>query len=366
MQIDVDISIPGQPPTTYTIHIGPSASARLWPVAARLAPGRTPVVITDETVARLHVASLIGGHEPRPAVVALPPGEDSKSLASAAHVYAELARLRFERSDVLVAFGGGVIGDLAGFVAATWMRGVPFVQAPTTLEAAVDAAVGGKAGVNHAAGKNLIGAFHQPRAVFIDTNFLRTLPQRDFAAGLAESVKHAAIRDRDFVQFHADHAAEICARDDGIVSRLIERNCRIKAAVVAADERESGLRAILNHGHTIGHALECCLGYELRHGECVALGMQVENEIARRRGWLSDGDATWIAGLLTVALGLPSEVPRPIDNATVLNATRLDKKNRAGAVGYVLLRGLGKPQIVHDVTDAEVAAALAIIQPQHE
>lgn len=318
--------------------------------------------MTDETVARLH-GDAIRTQVPGAKLVAVAPGEESKSLTTAAWLYERLAEARVGRRDALIALGGGVVGDLAGFVAATWLRGIDFVQVPTTLESAVDASVGGKTGVNLPAGKNLVGAFHQPAAVVIDTDFLNTLPQRDFRAGLAESVKHAAIRDPDFLNWHEQRADAIVARDPQTLDELIERNCRIKAGVVEQDEREAGLRAILNHGHTIGHAIEHVLGYELRHGECVALGMIAENALAVGRGLLSARAAERIRVLLA-ELGLPTALPRGLDPAAFRAALAVDKKNAGGAVNYVLLHErdeVGRTVRVGDVSENELAAALGAI-----
>jgi len=317
------------------------------------------LIVSDETVAALH-AHQIQAVAPSAKLVTIPPGEASKSLASAARLYDQLATARIGRRDAIVAFGGGVVGDLAGFVAATWLRGIDFIQMPTTLEAAVDASVGGKTGVNLPSGKNLVGAFHQPTAVLVDTDFLNTLSQRDFRAGLAESVKHAVIRDPDFLSWHEQHAAAIDARDPQLIAELICRNCRIKAAIVEQDEREAGLRAILNHGHTIGHALEHVLGYELRHGECVALGMIAENALAVGRGLLSSATAMRIRALLA-RLGLPTRLSHALDAGAFRAALALDKKSVAGAVNYVLLSDAGRTVRVADVSDAEVAAAIAAI-----
>lgn len=353
---------------SYPILIGDGAAAHLPKLLATHGGQKQVVVVADETVFRLHGAALSAA---LPSVTALtfPAGETSKSLTQVERLCDELARLRVERDGLLIAFGGGVAGDLGGFVAAAWLRGIAFIQVPTTLLAAVDASVGGKTGVNLRAGKNLVGAFHQPRAVVIDTRFLATLPRRDFAAGLAESVKHAAIREPAFLDWHEVHAEVFATfpketangKAADIVAGLIGRNCAIKAAVVGCDEREAGLRAILNYGHTIGHAFEHVLEYELRHGECVALGMRVENEIARRRGWLSATDAERIAALLD-RLGLPARLSRALDPADVWSACQVDKKVRDGRVNFVLLRALGQPERVADVTEGEVAAALPAVQ----
>jgi 3-dehydroquinate synthase len=346
---------------SYPIYIGPSARVALAECGAG-AEGDTQVaVIADETVASLHgqrLEPLLNlGH----IVITFPPGERSKTLEQVEALHRRLAAARVERHAVIVTFGGGVAGDLGGFVAATWLRGVRCIHMPTTLLAAVDAAVGGKTGVNLPEGKNLVGVFHQPAAVIVDTDFLDTLPARDFTAGLAESVKQAIVRDAEFLAWHEATAAAVCGRDPAALAHLITRNCELKADIVAQDEREAGLRAILNYGHTIGHAIERLLGYELRHGECVALGMLVENEVARARGLLAPSEADRIRDLIA-RLGLPLQVPRPLDAPDFAAACRADKKVRGGAVNFVLIRGIGAPVRVADVTPAEIAAALTAIQ----
>lgn len=255
-----------------------------------------------------------------------------------------------------------MVGDLTGFLAATWLRGVPFVQVPTTLEADVDAAVGGKTAVNHAAGKNLIGAFHQPRMVLIDTGTLATLDERDHRAGLAESVKHGIIRDAEFFTWHEDRARAILDRDEAVLGELIERNCRIKAEVVAADEREAGLRAILNFGHTIGHAIESDQAYALRHGECVALGMVAATEIAVARGMLARRDADRITVLLK-KMGLATRLRQPADPEVLTALMQKDKKVQSGKIRFVLPTGIGEVVTVSDVTSQQIAVGIGAIQP---
>lgn len=346
----------------YPIFVGAGARGQLMLLVGKLPGVRQIALICDERVAGLHLDKIRAGLEWPLSVLRVPPGEESKTLAQAGRLYDELARIRFGRKDLVVTFGGGVTGDLGGFVAATWVRGVRFIQVPTTLEAAIDASIGGKTGVNHAAGKNLIGAFHQPAAVLIDTEFLETLPQRDYIAGLGESVKHAIIRDPDLLGWHEEHAREIVERKPDVLELLIARNCEIKADVVARDEREDDLRMILNYGHTIGHAIEHLLGYALRHGECVALGILAENEIAVRRGLLADEDARRIAALIGT-LGLPTRLPQRLGAERVEEVCRMDKKARSGAVHYVLVGATGEPVVVHDVTPTELAAGLEAINP---
>lgn len=344
--ISVDVPLGDR---AYAIHIGPGAIGRLGDEVGRVAPARRAAIITDQTVAALHAHRLI---EPLAQAgvdgefIVIPPGEASKSLAQASGLYDRLAARRHARNEPIIALGGGVVGDLAGFVASTWMRGVPWVQCPTTMEAAVDAAVGGKTGVNHAAGKNLIGAFHQPRVVLADTACLATLSDRDYRAGLAESVKHALVRDEAFLAWHEENADRILSRDDATVSALIRRNCEIKAAIVAADERESGGpgigRAALNVGHTIGHALEADATLALRHGEAVALGLVVELDLAVRVAGFDAAARDRIERLLG-RLGLPLKVPgRQGLEAAVLGRTLLDKKNREQTTRWVLPMAIGQ------------------------
>ena len=350
------------PDREYVVHIG-TGSRKIIPKLVENAQASSRLVlIEDESVADLHDQQLIPSLSTIPVVIRVPSGESSKSINQLTRIYDRLAAERVGRDALILAFGGGVIGDLAGFAAASWMRGIPFLQIPTTLEAAIDASVGGKTAINLPAGKNLVGAFHQPIGVVVDLDFLATLPEREFVAGLAESIKHAVIRDPDLLAWHEAQRDAIAARDPAVVETLIARNCAIKAEVVGLDEREAGLRAILNHGHTIGHAIELELGYELRHGECVALGMRVENQLAVERGWLSASDAARIDRLLA-SLGLPSKLPRKVRPEAILAACRLDKKNAGDAITFMLLHGIGACERVRDISDEVVVSALARIQP---
>ncbi len=343
---------------SYLVHIGPCARKMLR--KCNLSTGQV-AVIADRSVADLHLDKLRPLLPRDPLVLAFPPGEASKSLHQARNCYEALAQARIERGGVIVTFGGGVAADLGGFVAGTWLRGIRVIHLPTTMLAAVDASVGGKTAVNLPVGKNLVGVFHQPMMVIVDTDFLDTLPERELVAGLAESVKQALVRNRAFFEWQEAQIAALRARDVAATGELIARSCAIKAEIVSQDEREAGLRAILNYGHTIGHALEHLLGYELRHGECVALGMLAENELACARGVLPRADADRIRDLLT-RLGLPIRLPRPVDPDEVLRLCRLDKKTVAGALQFVLIRGIGAPERVVNVTPDEITAALRVIQ----
>jgi 3-dehydroquinate synthase len=344
---------------SYGIDIGPGLLDQLGPIARQLVPARRCAVISDQTVADLHAPRAVASLEQAGYQVSLlpfPPGDASKSLATAEKLYDGLAAAGIERSSLIVTLGGGVTGDLGGFVAATWLRGVPFIQAPTTLEADVDASVGGKVAVNHASGKNMIGAFYQPRRVVIDVACLRTLPKHKLTSGLGESVKHGLIRDADFFAWHETHAEAILACDEPVMAELIERNVRIKAAVVAADEREGHLRAILNFGHTFGHAVESEMHYQLYHGDCVAIGMVAACRIGQRRGTISAEEVGRIERLLE-RLALPTRIPAHIPTDVLLEWMKRDKKVKAGKIQFVLPKGIGDVYITDDVTEAELREA---------
>lgn len=350
---------------SYSIIIGSGVLDSLGSRLAELCPSPTAAVISDDNVAPHYAERALqsltaAGYKTSLMVVRA--GEQSKSLAMASGLYGDLARAGIERSSPLVSLGGGVVGDLTGFIAATWLRGVPFVQVPTTVEADVDASVGGKTAVNHDAGKNLIGAFHQPRMVLIDTATLATLDVRDHRAGLAESVKHGVIRDADFFTWHEENASDILLRDEAVMAELIERNCRIKADVVRSDEREAGVRAILNFGHTIGHAIEAEQGYALRHGECVALGMIAACAIAVRRGMIDQADADRVTTLLK-KLGLSTRLEAMPDMGSQRALMMKDKKVAAGKLRFVLPTSIGEVVITSDVTWEEIEASYEAIAP---
>ena len=290
-------------------------------------------------------------------LVTIPPGEKSKRLAVVEQVYDRLFEFAMERSDAVVALGGGVVGDLAGFVAATFKRGVDFMQVPTTLLAMVDSSIGGKAGVNHPRGKNMIGAFHQPRLVFADVTTLRTLPRRELGCGLAETVKHAVIRDAEFFAYLEQHRQDVLALAPPVLMDLVARNCRIKAAVVSADEREIGLRAILNLGHTVGHAIETVLAdRDVHHGEAVSLGLVAACRLAVQRGLMQPAEAQRVEQLLR-SFELPVHLPDlPTDD--LYEAMRHDKKVKGGRITFVLPRGLGDGALVNDVTEEQAKAVI--------
>lgn len=326
----------------YEIRIGPGQLSDLGSSLAELVPARRATVISDRNVAPLYADRLgrsLLDADIEYTLLAVPPGDASKSLEMAGELFDELAIGRHGRDVPIIALGGGMVGDLAGFVAATWHRGVPFVQCPTTLEAMIDASIGGKTAVNLPAGKNLIGVFYQPVFVCIDTNCLASLGDRDFRSGLAESVKHAVIAGGDFLDWHQTNCDAIRNREPGILQELIRRNCGIKAAIVMADERETATngvgRAALNFGHTIGHALESQSRYQLRHGEAVALGMVAAMELAVRIADFPVDSRARVESLL-VKLGLPIRAANPIDTVELAFRIGGDKKAMHEGVRFVL------------------------------
>ena len=345
-------------PRSYPIVIGPGVLDEAGLLATHV-PGRDLLVVTDETVAPLYLARLLAAlPDRRTHSIALPDGEEHKTLATLGRVFDALVEARLNRDACVVALGGGVVGDLAGFAAACYQRGVDFVQVPTTLLAQVDSAVGGKTGVNHPGGKNLLGAFHQPRAVLADTATLATLPKRELRAGLAEVVKYGLVEDADFLEWIERHVEALLALDPEATVHAVRRSCEIKARVVADDEREHGRRALLNLGHTFGHAIETAAGYgEWLHGEAVAVGMLLAADLSRRLGWLRDEDVARVRALLERA-GLPTVAP-PIGAETARRLMGMDKKVLGGRIRLVLLRGLGQGVVSADCPADALQATLA-------
>jgi 3-dehydroquinate synthase len=338
-------------PRSYPIHIGPGLRRRRDLLAAGLR-GKQVLIVSDSTVAPLYLDELtatLDGYQVESLV--FPDGEASKTLGTVQAVFDKLIDVRFERSATLLALGGGVVGDIAGFAAACYQRGVHVLQVPTTLLAQVDSSVGGKTGVNHPRGKNLIGAFHQPTAVLIDTETLDTLDARQFRAGLAEVIKYGLIRDADFFDWLEVRMDRLLERDPDTLRESIARSCRNKAEVVHADEFEAGQRALLNLGHTFGHALEAGTGYgRWLHGEAVAIGSVLAAELSLRSGWLAQGEYERIVALFEAA-GLPTAPPVGMTLATWQSLMALDKKVSGGKLRLVLLEGLGRA-IVSDDFDA--------------
>ena len=327
---------------TYPIYIGSGLLAG-GELLRKHVPGNTALVVTNETVAPLYldrvVAALSEGGEIRVEVVILPDGEEHKSMDVLMKVFDKALDARLDRQTTFVALGGGVIGDMTGFAAASYQRGVHFVQIPTTVMAMVDSSVGGKTGVNHPAGKNMIGAFYQPRCVLIDTDTLSTLPDREYASGMAEVVKYGLIRDADFFEWQERNVDALMARDGDVVVRAIERSCVNKAEVVALDEKEGGVRATLNLGHTFGHAIETGIGYgEWLHGEAVSVGMVMAADMSERLGWIDESVARRTLDLLK-KFDLPTDVPEGMTVETFEKLMAVDKKAANGKLRLILLKG---------------------------
>ncbi|RDJ00242.1 3-dehydroquinate synthase [Dyella solisilvae] len=343
---------------SYPVWIGPGllTDHARWRATLR---GRHALVISNTTVAPLYLPRVSEGLEGLQwSSYLLDDGEAHKTFANVGRALEALAQLGATRDACVVALGGGVVGDLAGFTAACWMRGIDFIQMPTTLLSMVDSSVGGKTGVNLPAGKNLVGAFHQPRAVVADIDTLASLPDREYRAGLAEVVKGAAIGDPAFFAWLEQNAEALNARDTAPLVEAIARKVVYKAGVVARDETEQGERALLNLGHTFGHALETAGKYQvLLHGEGVAVGMLLAAQLSERLGMGTAGDTTRLHRLLTT-LGLPTAIPGGMAPEQLLALMRLDKKNLAGTLRLILWRGIGRAEIVSGVDEADVLAVL--------
>ncbi|MBI3546271.1 MAG: 3-dehydroquinate synthase [Gammaproteobacteria bacterium] len=349
-------------PRSYPIYIG----SGLLDQAKLLVPhikGKRVAIVTNETVAPLYLSKLRAQLAAfQPVEVILPDGEQYKNLEVLNRIFDALLSARSDRNTTLIALGGGVVGDMGGFAAACYQRGVPFIQIPTTLLAQVDSSVGGKTGVNHALGKNMIGAFYQPRAVIIDTDTLKTLPARELSAGLAEIIKYGVIRDPEFFSWLEENMDKLLARDSSVLAHAIHRSCQNKAEVVAADERESGVRATLNFGHTFGHAIETGLGYGVwLHGEAIAAGMVMAADLSRRLKWLSSAETARIENLIRRAR-LPVRAPATLSSKRFLELMAVDKKVLDGQMRLVLLKSLGQAVVTADYPRAELEATLASVR----
>ena len=325
---------------TYPVYVEAGFLRRLDQLAAEHLARRRVVMIADAAVHELYRAGKLGPTTWTGPTLTFPPGEKSKTRATWARLSDSLLEQGHGRDTGLIALGGGVTGDLVGFVAATYMRGLPYIQVPTTLLAMLDASVGGKTGVDTTYGKNLIGAFHPPAAVVADPLVLKTLPERAYRAGLAEAVKHGLIADAAYFAWMEKQADALAQREPTALTRLIWRSVEIKAEVVSGDERESGRRAILNAGHTVAHALEQTSNYELPHGEAVALGLVVECRLAEQLGLAPEGLGQRVAGLLA-RLGLPRQLNSAMDSTSVLGSMATDKKNRGDHIHFALPARVG-------------------------
>ena len=340
---------------SYPIHVGSGLleDARLY---APHLESRRVAVITNEVVAPLYLERLgraLGQAGAAATSIVVADGEQAKDWRTLEHVFDRLLAARCGRDTVIIALGGGVVGDLAGFAAAVYQRGVPFIQVPTTLLAQVDSSVGGKTAINHPRGKNMIGAFHQPRAVIADVATLDSLPERELRAGVAEVIKHALVLDAAFVTWLEASLASLLVRDRAALAHAVRRSCELKAQVVTLDERESGLRAILNFGHTFGHAIETGVGYgKWLHGEAVAAGMVMAAELSVRTGLLSRADAERVRALVSRA-GLPATGPE-LSTELMLDLMQVDKKAAQGQLRFVLLEAPGKATVRGGIAEVQI------------
>ena len=344
---------------SYPIYIGEGLLARADILHSHI-DGRQVMIVTNETVAPLYLqkaqAALAGS---QCHTVILPDGEQYKTWEVLNRIFDALLERQCDRRVTVVALGGGVIGDMAGFAAACYQRGVPFIQIPTTLLAQVDSSVGGKTGVNHPLGKNMIGAFHQPNCVLIDTATLNTLPDRELSAGLAEVIKYGLIRDAAFLEWLEKNMDALLGRDAEVLAAAIERSCRNKAEVVAADERESGVRALLNLGHTFGHAIETGVGYGVwLHGEAVAAGMYMAAALSERLGWISAADVARVEAVIRCAR-LPVRAPAKLEPERMLELMAVDKKAQEGMIRLVLLKAVGEAVLTADYDPVQLREIIA-------
>ena len=346
---------------SYPIYIGKGLLGAPDLYKALLPPAAQVMVVTNTTVKKHYLGAVKAAlADFRVSSYTIPDGESYKTLGTFNDIITELLKARFDRGSWLLALGGGVVGDLTGFAAACYQRGIDFIQLPTTLLAQVDSSVGGKTGVNHELGKNMIGAFHQPRGVIADVATLDTLPAREFSAGLAEVIKYGLIRDPEFFAWLEQNMDAVMARDAGALEHIIERSCVNKAEVVAADEREGGVRALLNLGHTFGHAIETALHYHSwLHGEAVGAGMVMAADLSLRQGWLQPDDVARIQSLVQRA-GLKTTLPAKLKGANLRELMAVDKKARDGRLNLILLKGVGRAEVVAEFDEALLQQTLAL------
>lgn len=346
---------------SYDILVGSGLLDKAGKYVADACKGKSAAIITNERIGNLYAGWVVSNLESagiRASVTTVPAGERYKTLRTVARIYEKFVDQKLDRGGIVIGLGGGVVGDMAGFAAATYMRGVDFVQIPTSLLAQVDASVGGKTGVDLSRGKNLVGAFHQPRLVLIDISTLATLPKCEFRSGLAEVIKHGIIRDGEYFYFVERNMSAILRLKPDILKPTVERSCEIKADVVRQDERESGLRRILNFGHTVGHAVESLTGYRVyKHGEAVAVGMVTAALVSRERGTAEPDLIDQIVSILQAA-GLPYKLPDGISHHEIVSAMGLDKKVSQGRLHAVLVDKIGSAYVADDVSSETWLAAL--------
>ncbi|MBI4181283.1 MAG: 3-dehydroquinate synthase [Chloroflexi bacterium] len=344
---------------SYNIHIGPGILGQIPTWLKQIGFSDKLVVITDPTVRNLYGNSLkqsLASNGFKVVLLEVPTGEEQKSLETAARLYRELTDFYAERTTPILALGGGVIGDLSGFIAATYLRGVPLIQIPTTLLAQLDSSIGGKVAVNHGLLKNKIGAFYQPRLVISDITTLKTLPANEISDGLAEAIKYGVIRDAELFSYIESNLDQIKSLDDKVMETIVFRSAKIKAEVVEKDERDFGLRQILNYGHTVGHAIESVSDFKVSHGEAVAIGMLVAARISNKLGILDQSEVVRLKNIIAGA-GLPTELPS-LETEKLIQAVRHDKKTWQGKTKFILPRTIGDVFISDEISHSIIAKAL--------
>jgi 3-dehydroquinate synthase len=350
---------------SYDIYLGQNILDRIPVLLGRHRWGNNYVVITDDTVASLYgeaFRSTMNRAGLPVETMSFPAGEKSKTMTTLLELANRMIELGCDRGTCLIALGGGVVGDLTGFLASIFMRGISYLQIPTTLLAQVDSSIGGKTGVDIPAGKNMLGTFYQPKAVIIDLAFLDTLPEEEYVNGLAEVVKYGAIESRDLFELLKVKREEVIGRHMGTLELLVRESCRIKKGIVELDERENGLRRILNFGHTIGHAIERALDYRYPHGKAVSLGMAAAARISASMGYLSTDACREIEDLLS-ALGLPTRLPPGVGPEKICEGLKADKKKQKGDVRFVLLKNIGLPFVRGKIKDEEILGVLTEMVP---
>ncbi len=348
--------------SNYSIHIEGGSLSRIGNIIKGILPlSVNAEIVTNDVVGNLYgniVKNSLEANGIKSNIIEIPDGEEYKSLEWAGNIFDAFVEHKVNRNSAVIALGGGVIGDLAGFVAATFMRGIHFIQVPTTLVAQVDSSIGGKTAVNHPKAKNLIGVFYQPEYVLIDIDVLKSLPEREFRSGLAEVVKHGVIMDKELFEYMETNISKILALDPQSIEQIVARSCKDKVTIIEQDEKEQNIRAILNYGHTIGHGIESVTKYRtFRHGEAISIGMMVASRIAVNRGMLKEENLTRQSNLLK-AFGLPTVFP-DLDVDNVINAVYLDKKiKEAGKLRFVLPKDIGEAIIIENIEENEVRRAI--------
>lgn len=346
--------------SSHEIRIGQNILDRMILLVAKNHRASRYVIVTDSNVNRLYGRTMLAAMDQagmNASLMEIPAGEASKNMAMVMDLAARLLELGADRGTLLVALGGGVVGDLTGFIASVYMRAVPYLQIPTTLVGQVDSAIGGKTAVDLPQGKNLLGTFYQPRAVFVDLNFLESLPDKEFNNGLAEIIKYGIIEDEKLFKLLETDMEAVKSRDASLLLKIIETCCRIKKSIVEIDEHEQGLRRILNFGHTLGHALEAVSNYQLTHGEGVALGMAAAARLSVKMKYLSEGDSLRVKQVIARA-GLPTGIPAVFNPQDVVNRLKMDKKKKDDVIHFVLIKKIGMPFVNGSISDQMIGDVL--------